>query len=225
MADLPASAVTRLAARINEAMATLELDLERTVQTSEAAVAEAKEARLALFEARAHVFRRSALYRLGRATTVDTGLVEGLVALDDASALGVDCLNEAAVAWRAGDRAEGRRLATLAVAGYRRAHHGDGELLARCLAAACGEPLEEAEVLRLASQALVSDVPTIGAQALGLLACGPGLPDWRVLAERSGRRAAAEAPAAARLDVTSLEEALGPFSSHGPGPGPLNREG
>ncbi len=133
---------------------------------AEAALHRARTHRHVLHELRAEWVLRSVDYRSERACSPDLEFVEaaGHAGIKHMEAL--VCLNEAAVAWRAGDRATARALAERAACGMKEVGDRAGALLSCCLAAANGAPLDGAT----SEDVLACKLPRIRLQAAGLLA-------------------------------------------------------
>lgn len=160
-------------------------------------------------EGRAEWLLRAAMYRMGEAATPELDLVDavGRVGVPQLEAL--VCLNEAAVAFRAGALTEAAELSGRAAAVWREMLRPWGALLARCLALACGAAPDPGEVEELTERAIGCRVPGIGVQALGLL--GKAFPEARVGQRvRVGRlvEGISRARWGERMDVLSVEEAL-----------------
>lgn len=103
---------TRLAALTNLSLAELDAGaLDDARRTAARAGALARAHRLPAYELYAEWVSRSAAYRAGASLTPDLELVEAVRALDEPGDAGPVLLNEAAVAWRAGDAPLAARLA------------------------------------------------------------------------------------------------------------------
>lgn len=201
----------RVAARINAASALMEaFRLEEALSWAEAAREQAAACRHPFYEARAEWIARSAAYRMGRPMTVDLELVEAaaLVGLADVEA--TVSMTEAAIAFRAHDRACAAALVARAARIW--AGTGDGEpaVLMESLALACAENRASApDVEKLAERARRCATPGLGLQALAFLAMAEGSsrPAWQ---DAAASLTAGIPPAFfhLRMDVLSADEAL-----------------
>ncbi|MCC6555479.1 MAG: hypothetical protein IT372_21165 [Polyangiaceae bacterium] len=203
-------AAGRIASMQSAASALLEGFRHREAAEQAAAARDAAAAcRSPYGEGRAEWLLRAARYRLGEAVEPDLELVEAVARVGVPELEALVCLNEAAVAFRAGAARLAVELAGRAADLWRRLDRPAGALLARCLALACGAPAEDGEMSLLVGKALQCAVPGMGAQALGLL--GRAAPAMRgqwagavegllegIPRERWGLR----------MDVLSAEEAL-----------------
>jgi len=164
------TALHRAAALLNAAWASLEaFDLEATERLAKEAEGIARQCRHAHYEGRGEVLRRCAAYRGERHGPPDRALVDATHALGVAFLHGCATLNEAAVAWRRGQRTLARDLAIESTRAFKTAGERGGELLASALAYACGEPRELPAVAELAQAARDCPLPGIAVQAIGLL--------------------------------------------------------
>ena len=201
---LRTAAVWRMAARVSAAQAWLDVpDFGRARALGEQVRASARQLRHAAFEARATWVGRAARYRSGEDLKADPAWVDAAEEVDDAM-FAVMAINEAAIAWRAGDGLAGS-LARRALAAFGRRTNADGVLLARALLRGLeggDHPGDEA----LAAEAMRATVPEVGLQALALIP-HPEPGRWRA----RGIELAASRPAEAWsvcLDVMSIDEAL-----------------
>lgn len=186
----------RISSWLNGANALLEAgELGRAERVATRAEQAAERARLAVHVTRAAWTRRAARYRLGELDAPDLPLTRAVSRVGAPALDGLVHLQEAAFAWRAGDLAGTRALAAHAAERCSAAGVGDGALLARALAVACGA---RGDVGALIVEARRARLPAIAAQALWLL----GPPAEEALAERLG-----EVPEARRgvwLEVVRL---------------------
>ena len=193
--------------------------LDRAAETAHEARARARRHRLPLLEARAEWILRSVAYRTGAATTPDIELVEAAAHLGVADTEAMLALNEAAVAFRAGDKRVARdlgrraRLAWAAVGELSR-----GALLAAALELAAGGAATQEHADALALRALACPIATIAIPALGLVAMAgwvPSVDDAQIM-----KLAEQEEPSGwdQRLEVLSIREALDAVSARRPSP-------
>lgn len=163
--------LARIANLINAAIAFLDCGQTADARAAaDAAMRMAADCRQVRDEAHACSLLREIDYRHGAAVTPDLELVEAAAAIGVSSLESEICLTEAAIAWRAGDLKIGRDLAVRTAT---RAVREDARLLARSLAAACGDAAEcaGAESLVDAVEAAQMD-DDVRIQALGLVAIG-----------------------------------------------------
>jgi hypothetical protein len=199
----------RLAAELNAASALLEaLRLEEASARAEAARALAARCRQPRYEARAAWIARAAAYRADRAGAPDVELCDLAAQVGMVEMEAFVCLNEGAVAWRAGDGA----LAAALAARAERVWEGLGKepvaALASALSRVARGAIEAEEAIALAERAARGAAPTLAVQTLGLL--GPHLPP-----DSEARRAARvmveripEPIRQSRMEVLSIAEAL-----------------
>ncbi|MCK6520816.1 serine/threonine protein kinase [Myxococcota bacterium] len=126
--------------------------------------------------------RRASDYREGKALEVDHELAEAVQALKGDPRVAQVLLNEAAIAWRAGERTTSARLAQEAAAVWRPSHHPSRPslpyLLAEALAAVTRSDDDTAE--RLIPQLIAgAQPPRIGLALQGLTTLIHGLPRLR----------------------------------------------
>jgi hypothetical protein len=180
----------RLASLLAAASALLEAWLpDRALDLARPAIAVAAAARLPYLEARACWIERAALYRLERPLRPDPGFFAAVKTVGVGLLCALVALNEAAIAWRAGDGAAAGALATEAFRHWTAADLRWAPDMARALAIACGAPAARDEVEMLSAEALVCPVPAAGLQVLALLErAGVGAP--RVEAAEVARLAA-----------------------------------
>ncbi|MFT5458265.1 MAG: hypothetical protein ACI9K2_004770 [Myxococcota bacterium] len=164
LAECPVTDALNLASALLEAGR-----CEEVVGLARAAAAAAAQRREPSNEAFATWLERSARYRCGLDPSPRVDLVDAAVPLGPEK-LGPFALTEAAVAWRAGDLALGRRLAGRAEHAYRQRARRVVAGLAMALGVACGAPWGPREFEVTAHDALV--LPALRLQALALLALG-----------------------------------------------------
>jgi hypothetical protein len=203
----------KIAGRIDEASALMEaFRLSEAAATAAEAAAMAAACRNALFEARAEWLSRALAYRTGQ-TDVDGApdlpLVEAAALLGAPHLEGLIRLTEAAVAYRAGDRATARAIVEPGYRLWSEAGHPLGPLLSGALLLASGGALREGEPAVLVERALRCEVAGVGPQALALLAeGGVAVPvddaTLQALADRVPRRFWGR-----RMEVLSVDESLG----------------
>jgi hypothetical protein len=209
----------RIGALLNAGAALLEAFRNREAAArASAARALAIECREPHLEGRVEWLLRAAMYRLGEAKAPDMELVgaAALVGVPELEAL--VCLNEAAVAFRAGEAAVAAELAASAAELWRRLDRPSGAVLARSLALACSAQAREDEAQALAETAIGCGVPGIGVQALGLL--GRASPEARRSWSEAAAALARGIPRehwALRMDVLSVDEALAALDAATPG--------
>jgi tetratricopeptide (TPR) repeat protein len=201
----------RTAARLDGASALMEaFQHEEALAQAREALVLARGCRHAFYEGRAEWLLRSIAYRTGVTDGAgpDGELVEAVARLGVAELLALVALNEAAVAFRAGDLGAARDLAGRARRLWIENGQPLGPLLAGGLLLASGEPVSGGEAAALVDRALGCSTPGVGLQALGLLAsCG---------AARGVDRGRAEALAALvprrfwhlRMEILSIDESL-----------------
>ncbi|WP_437627889.1 protein kinase domain-containing protein [Sorangium sp. So ce1151] len=203
---------SRIAATLSCASALLEgFRHEEAAERAAAGRELAARCRHAWLEARAEWLLRAARYRMGEARAPDLELVSAVQRLGVENLEALVCLNEAAVAFRAGELDVARELSARAAEIWKQMDRPWGALLARCLSLSCGAPAQEGEVQALGVLATGCRLPGIGVQALGLL--GRVFPEAR---SGSGWQDAVEGLVEGvprehwgrRIDVLSVEEAL-----------------
>ena len=199
----------RLSAVLNAASALMEaFRFEGAEQLAREAKREASEWRVPAFEARADWILRCLAYRSEQEIRPDMELVHAVERLGIPSLRAQICLNEAAIAWRAGDADCARDLAACSAEEWSRVGLPFADL-SRALALRCGSIPARDEVASLASRAAASPSPGIGAQVLGLLRGldDNGTLDW----DDSLRRLASRVPQdhwPRRREVLSIQESL-----------------
>ena len=154
----------------------------------------ARRYRRALDEGRAEWLLRAVSYRMGEEMAPDVELVEAAERLAIPYLVGLLALNEAAIAWRAGDLAPGQRLAARARDCFVAADMQDGRVLAMALELACGDrprrsQLGVAEIGQLAHEVLERPDDDIAWQVVGMLARLRDGHVWRSTAARLARAA------------------------------------
>nr|MBK7070576.1 protein kinase [Deltaproteobacteria bacterium] len=147
-------ATARLDARVNAASAAMEcFRLDDARSLAEEARRAAARCRHPYYEARAEWILRAVAYRTGRATSPDLELLDAVssVGLRDVAAL--LCMNEAAVAWRAGDAETARSLSARALRQWSLTGWVPGLALVQPLAMLCGEAVDAEEERLLVGRA------------------------------------------------------------------------
>ncbi len=206
-----ASPQRRLGALTGAASAWLDaLRPDKALERARALRDEAARCRHAYFEAWGEHLLRVTAHRAGVTLAPDPELIELVadVGVKDLEALA--CLNEAAVAWRAGDLAAAQRYALRGHAIWAASGWAPGAALVRALAVTAGDPAEAPELDALTAWAAQCSLARVAVQILGLLASA-------FPARRRELRAAAAAAVAriperdhdARLEVLSVRDALG----------------
>ncbi|MGK3960838.1 protein kinase [Sorangium sp. So ce118] len=211
-AELEPWATSRVGAQLNAASALMEAFRHADAAAcAEAALRQARDCRHPFYEGRAEWILRSTAYRMDAAAAPDLDLVKAVARLGVADLEGPVCMTEAAIAYRAGDRACAAALAGRAYEVWRSIDSPWCGLLVRALALAAGAaPSDPEELQELAERAARCPVPGLGVQALGLLARArraPPPPGWKraalPLTEGVPRRFWP-----LRMDVLSVEESL-----------------
>jgi predicted Ser/Thr protein kinase len=199
LAALLISATSRMEAR----------QLDEAAAAARDALETARRYRLPFHEARAERVLRSATYRMGAATAVDVELVDAAANLRVGDWEALLSLNEAAIAYRAGNTALALDLARRAERAWNEVGEvSGGALLAAALALACGGAITPEDLDRLVHRALECPLPAVGAQTLGLVALAgrASIIDRARLAALIERIAPAQRKY--RLEVLSVDEAL-----------------
>lgn len=163
-------------------------------------------------EARAERILRAVAYRRGTATEPDRELVDAVHELGHAQLEAIVALNEAAVAWRAGDLAESRTLSTLAADLWERVGNAAAAPMARALSWAAGAPVPAGGADALVQKALAKSPPGVALQVLGLVARAD--PDAARTHREAAVRLSATSAAArpdGRREVLSASESLAAF--------------
>ena len=164
-------ATARLDARVNAASAAMEcFRLDDARSLAEEARRAAARCRHPYYEARAEWILRAVAYRTGRATSPDLELLDAVssVGLRDVAAL--LCMNEAAVAWRAGDAETARSLSARALRQWSLTGWVPGLALVQPLAMLCGEAVDAEEERLLVGRAKALPLSRVAVQSLALLA-------------------------------------------------------
>ncbi|WP_437970911.1 serine/threonine-protein kinase [Sorangium sp. So ce260] len=200
----------RIAATLSSASALLEAFQHREAAARAASARDlSARCRNAYLEGRAAWLMRAAAYRRGEGGPADLELVEAAGQLGVPQLEALLSLTEAAVAFRAGERAIAADLAGRAASLWRQLDRASGALLSRCLSLAAGAPAREGEIRELSDGAIGCRVPGIGLQALGLLGsvAPEARPSWR---EALGPLSEGIPPErwGERMDVLSAAEAL-----------------
>ena len=200
----------RIAATLNGASAMLEaFRHEEAEERADAGRRLAAYCRMPYWEARAEWLLRSARYRRGEAHEADHELCAAVAKVGTPDLEALVCLNEAAVAMRAGDLSAGAALADRAARVWREMARTWGASLARSLAIACGSVADPGEVEALSAKAAECKLPGIGIQALALLSrVAPALRESWEEAVPALTRGVPEASWHLRMDVLSMDEAL-----------------
>ncbi|MEY3212062.1 MAG: hypothetical protein RIT28_2543 [Pseudomonadota bacterium] len=165
--------------------------------------------------------RRASAYREGQALTVDWALVEATEPLRRDTRAAQILLNEAAVAWRSGDRAHGAALARLAAAIWRPSHRADGLsrpwLIAQALVAA-NEPPDAATLDGLCDQLIAAACPPrIGLTLQGLAVLMHSVPGLHARLLPVAKAAYERTPTVYRQGVREILEVEGVlFGTGGP---------
>jgi hypothetical protein len=208
----------RLAALMHVASCRMEaFQLDEAAAAAGTAREAARRDRLPFHEAAAERILRSVAYRTGAATTPDLELCDAAAQLRVGDWEAMLCLNEAAVAFRAGELPLARELAHRAQRAWTAVGEvSGGALLAATLALACGGAATPEEVGVLVERAIACRVAGVGVQALGLLALAGRAPevDSARIAELAGQVAPAYQDQ--RLEVMSVREALDALSRRRP---------
>jgi len=207
-AALAEGPVTRLWAEVDAAVALLEdLRYDEAAELAARAAHDAAEARLARLETRAEWVLRCVGLRTGRATAPDWELVEASYDADGGPGLGQVAFNEAAIAWRAGNRDAAADLARRARDAWTRTGFRPGRIVASALLAGVdGETPPDLD--GLAADAIALSSPGLAIQAGALLALADparAAALHAALAERIGTVPSARR--AAVLDILSVDEA------------------
>ena len=197
-----------LSSTLNAAMSYQDgLQLEKALSLALEARARAASIRHARYEVTAAWILRTVGYRLDEAGAPQPDLVD---AADRVAPVGAACIaaSEAALAWRSGDTRLAWKLARRAEQAFSALGLADGAALMLALAWTCGEPPGDLDAL--ASEV---KVPSLAVQTLALLAeldpvRAPRL-RGRILDLVRGDPELASAPRHVRMDVLSLDEAMG----------------
>ncbi len=161
----------RASAALN--LASSQMELERfgeSAVSARLALDTARSMRHSLHAARAEWIIRSSLYRSGSAHHCDYELLEAVESLGGPHTRASIQLNEAAIAWRAGDLELAGQLALEAATTWHRMDHTVTAALATGLAVACGADVDSASFQSaLESAGHDRTLPAVSAQALQLL--------------------------------------------------------
>lgn len=214
------AAFGRLASRYNQAMALLDaLELEAAEAAAQAVMVDAARLDHRQCEAAACWIARSAAYRLGRAGPAAPGLVDAAFMVSPFTG-GLLAFNEAAIAWRAGDRVGADGWCGRALEGFTAPRHAAQRLSTRVLRWHVSADRSTAERRSLLAEVREVPLPRVAVQLFGLL--GP-----ESAADQAAQRAAANTLTPdlwpVRLEITSFAEALGedPLAPHDFGDSPL----
>ena len=212
LAERSKTPAARVGSLLNAASAALEAcDFDDAVAWAQQALEGANATRHVHYAARAERTLRSAAYRRADALTPDVAFVEAIAAVGVPLVEALVCLNEAAIAWRAGEHETGRALAQRAEDIWRRKGGDDGMWLCHALAIACGAPAEPGNLDALLASMRTEEDDALAAQAAWLAAQAPSARREDLLAlarERAGKVRYAER--AERREVLALEEILEP---------------
>jgi tetratricopeptide (TPR) repeat protein len=160
----------RLAALLNLGSVLSQAERHReALDVAERARTMAAERRNPAIEAHAESLLRDVRYALGEAGEPDLELLEALTVLESPDMAAWGHLREAAVARRCGRPEQAVDLARASLSLANDSGQQGVALLAECLAAACGAPLAEGDVARLATAAAVAYFAWDGVEALALL--------------------------------------------------------
>lgn len=208
-AALESTTPGRVATLLRGASALLEaFRHDEATRIAEEARQVAAEFRNPVWEGRAEWIIRSAQYRTGKTKGADMELVDAVARVDAEEVEALVCLNEAAAAMRANQRAYARKLAERAATIWRGMGRPYATMLARTLAIACGATTNQDEMQVLATRALECKGPGIGIQTLGIL--GMIVPELRATWQNKVDELVKEIPRAhwkERMDVLSVDEA------------------
>jgi len=203
--------VTKVWARVHGASALLEaFRFDEAEAMAKEAIIAARHCRHPPCEGRAEWIVRSVNYRKGAldGQNPDVELVEASAQVGVADLEPLVCLNEGAVAMRAGDKMLAKELAERAYRQWRRQGERVGVLLSAAFFLAMGGRWSEPEARSLADSALVCTLPGVGIQVLALVSAAG------VLIPREGDRIESLASLVPedrwdyRMDVLSVRESL-----------------
>jgi hypothetical protein len=184
-------------------------DMDGAGTLASEARAEAARLRHAFYEARAEWILRSAAYRSGREGEPDLELVEAVRDLRQPNVEAMVCLNEAAIAWRLGDRATASRLADAASVSWNSTGRWWFSLLARSLSIRARGAAQPGEVSAILARIPACRLPGVVLQVFGLVA-PLGIAGESVsvgLAEEAAASLRGRDPGL-RREVLSVQEAL-----------------
>ena len=164
-------ATARLDARVNAASAAMEsFRLDDARALAEEARDAAARCRHPYYEARAEWILRAVAYRTGRAASPDLELLDAASAVGLRDVAALLCMNEAAVAWRAGDAATARSLSARAQRQWTLTGWVPGLALVQPLAMLCGEAMDAEEEKLLVERVRALPLSRVAVQSLALLA-------------------------------------------------------
>ena len=199
------SRMLQLSCRLNAASAWIEIaGYDHARDLAERGLIDARVGRHTHFEARAEWLSRAVDYRRGVALRPDHELVEASCFLDLPYLEGLICLNEAAVAWRNGDRHSALSLADRARMRFDAATLRAGALLAQALVLVCRSGSRQA-IDELAMETLRKPIPDIDWQIMALLSSLPSGRRWR---DDASRLIVAAADPERRRDVLAPIDAM-----------------
>ncbi len=207
--QLEPTARRRLGALTGAASAWLDaLRPDRAATFAQQLCAEAAACKHPYFEAWGEYLVRAAAYRNGAPLTPDLELTRLVAQLGVRDLEALATVNEAAIAWRCGDRDVARQLASHAHALWVASGWVPGAGLARSLAVASGAPIDRAELDVLSAWAATSPLVRVGLQSLALLATAvpSRVKDFAALASPL-LAAVPDAEQKCRLEVLSSREA------------------
>ncbi len=189
-------------------------DLERAERAAEEVLSVAARLRHPYLEARAERILRAVAYRRGTATKPDRELVAAVHAIGHPQIEALVALNEAAIAWRAGDLPEARALATLSAELWERVGNAAAAPLAAALGWAAGGPAPAHGPHGLLETALSHSPPGVALQVFGLVArVAPEAARAHREAARSLASRIASKHADGRCEVLSVRESLDALGS------------
>ncbi|XXY45976.1 protein kinase [Sorangium sp. So ce269] len=182
--------------------------LDEARKLAHRAADDARALRHAYYETLAEWILRTIAYRLDDAGAPDIELVNASAFVGVKQLEGGILLNEAAVAWRRGERAQAADFAQSAYAIMAALNEEQSVILAGSLRIALGGDASDEEVADLRRRAEARLLPGIGLQALALLAMAERLQPGRVVAEHV--RVLADAVPSehwdTRMDLLSVKE-------------------
>ena len=209
-AALSPDVLARIAATAEAGAAWLEaFRLEDAMRLGAATREAAAAARQPYFEAFGTSVERQSAYRMGRALPPDRAFIDLVEMLAVPSLVGITAMNEAALAFRCGDRDLCRAISGRARAVWRSAERRHVGNMAAVVEIHAGAPVDPPEVEALLRWAIEGVVPGFGLQALALLRAW--WPDgWAPSAAEVERlcRQVPEQHWATWIDVLSVVESL-----------------
>ena len=197
----PMLAITSMLASASAWMEDFAFERARAIASE--GMAMAARARQPYLEARAAWIVRTCGYRLDEMVDIEPELLEAVTLLRTPLIGSLVKLTEAAIAWRVGDHAAARGLATELQAESDAVGRSARSLIARCIAIAAGADATAEERAGLALRAKECSVPGLGVQALGLLRAPVEADEMLALAKQ-----VPENRWDRRMDVVSVAEAL-----------------